>query len=78
VKAFNTLPAEILARDPAEGTSRRVLWLSSNDAAASAEIATLIDRLGFFPIQLGKLNEGGLLQQFAGPLTVHSLLKQSV
>lgn len=78
VKAFNTLPAEVLARDPAEGTSRRVLWVSSNDAPASAEIAELIERLGFFAIQLGKLNEGGLLQQFAGPLTVHSLLKQSV
>lgn len=76
VKAFNTLPAAVLAKEPAEAGSRRVLYVSSNDAPASAEIASLIERLGFFPIQLGKLAEGGLLQQFAGPLTVHSLMKQ--
>jgi predicted dinucleotide-binding enzyme len=76
VKAFNTLPAEVLARVPDEGEARRVLWVSSNDPAASAEVAALIERLGFFPVQLGKLNEGGLLQQFSGPLTVHSFVKQ--
>lgn len=76
VKAFNTLPAAVLAKDPAEGGARRVLWVSSNDAKASAEVAELIDRLGYFAIQLGKLAEGGLLQQFGGPLTVHSVMKQ--
>jgi predicted dinucleotide-binding enzyme len=76
VKAFNTLPAAVLAKDPAEGGARRVLWVSSNDAKASAEVAELIDRLGYFPVQLGRIAEGGLLQQFAGPLTVHSLMKQ--
>jgi 8-hydroxy-5-deazaflavin:NADPH oxidoreductase len=54
-----------------------VLFVSSNDAAANAEVAGLIERLGFFPIQLGKLGEGGLLQQFGGPLTVLSLMKQA-
>jgi predicted dinucleotide-binding enzyme len=77
VKAFNTLPAEILAKEPTEGGAHRVLFVSSNDAAANAEVAGLIERLGFFPIQLGKLGEGGLLQQFGGPLTVLSLMKQA-
>jgi hypothetical protein len=34
-------------------------------------LATL---LGFSPITLGRLEEGGLLQQFGGPLTMHSLI----
>jgi predicted dinucleotide-binding enzyme len=76
VKAFNTLPAAVLALDPAQDGGRRVLFLSGNDAAANQEIAGLIDRLGFAPIVLGKLREGGRLQQFGGPLITHNLIKK--
>lgn len=75
VKAFNTLPAAVLAADPAQNGGRRVLFVSGNDAAANAEIAGLIERLGFSAIDLGKLFEGGRLQQFGGPLTVHNLVE---
>lgn len=75
VKAFNTLPAAILAEDPAKDGGRRVLFVSGNDAKANAEVASLIEKLGFAPIQLGNLAEGGRLQQFGGPLTVHNLVK---
>lgn len=77
VKAFNSLPAPVLEADPAEGGGRRVLFVSSNDPAASTEVAALIEKLGFFPIQLGPIAAGGALQQFGGPLTVHSLIKQA-
>jgi predicted dinucleotide-binding enzyme len=76
VKAFNTLPAAVLALDPAQDGGRRVLFLSGNDAAANQEIARLIDRLGFAPIVLGNLQEGGRLQQFGGPLIAHNLVKK--
>ena len=76
VKAFNTLPAAVLASEPKQSDARRVLFLSSNDQQAVAEVESLIARLGFAPIALGKLNEGGRLQQFGGPLMVHSLMKQ--
>ena len=33
---------------------------------ASASVAGLVDRLGFAPIELGKINEGGLLIQARG------------
>lgn len=75
VKAFNTLPAAVLAKDPNDG-GRRVLFLSGNDATANAAVAGLIDRLGFAPIDLGPLAAGGRLQQFGNPLMVHSLIKQ--
>lgn len=77
VKAFNTLPAAVLAKDPAEDGGRRVLFLSGNDATANAEVAALVGKLGFAPIELGRIAEGGRLQQFGSHLMVHSLLKQS-
>ncbi|WP_424062261.1 NADPH-dependent F420 reductase [Paraburkholderia sp.] len=67
VKAFNHLPAGVLAqgaRTPQGG--RRVVFISSDDNAASASVSTLVDRLGFAPIELGKTGEGGLLIQARG------------
>lgn len=75
VKAFNTLPAAILAADPAEGHGRRVIFVSGNDVEANAEVAGLVEKLGFAPITLGKLTEGGLLQQYGGPLVIQNLVK---
>jgi len=75
VKAFNTLPAAILASDPAEGRGRRVIFVSGNDVEANAEVAGLVEKLGFAPIVLGKLTEGGLLQQYGGPLVIQNLVK---
>lgn len=76
VKAFNTLFATILARKPNEAAGRRVLFLSGDDQAANAQLAALIERFGYAPIDLGPIAAGGLLQQFGGPLTTHSLLLQ--
>jgi predicted dinucleotide-binding enzyme len=75
VKAFNTLPAAVLAADPGEGGGRRVLFVSGNDAEANSLVAALIEMLGFAPITLGKLAEGGLLQQYGGPLMAQKLIK---
>jgi len=66
VKAFNSLPAEILAEDPNVKGGRRVVFLSSDDEGAAVQVATLVERLGFAPVQLGKLAEGGLLIQARG------------
>jgi predicted dinucleotide-binding enzyme len=75
VKAFNTLPAAILAADPTVEGRHRVLFISGNDAEANSEVASLAEKFGFAPIILGKLGEGGLLQQFGGPLAIQNLLK---
>lgn len=73
MKAFNTIPAAILAADPAEYGGRRVVFLAGNDVAANAAVAGLIERLGFAAIDLGKVTEGGRLQQFGGPLVAVDL-----
>jgi predicted dinucleotide-binding enzyme len=75
VKAFNTLPAATLAADPTVEGRHRVLFISGNDAEANSEVARLAEKFGFAPIILGKLAEGGLLQQYGGPLTIHNLVK---
>jgi len=66
VKGFNHLGASVLAQDPAVNGGRRVVFLSSNDEAAATEIGALAETLGFAPIKLGKLSEGGLLVQGRG------------
>jgi len=76
VKAFNHLRAEILASDPQEKGGRRVLFYSGDDNTAKAEVAALIDRIGFAGIDLGSLAVGGKLAQFpGGPLPNQNLVK---
>ena len=42
------------------------MFLASDDDGAAAEIGALAENLGFSPIQLGGLSEGGLLVQTRG------------
>jgi 8-hydroxy-5-deazaflavin:NADPH oxidoreductase len=66
VKGFNHLVAATLDQDPAVHGGRRVVFLASDDDAAAAEIGALAENLGFAPIKLGGLSEGGLLVQARG------------
>ena len=66
VKGFNHLGAATLAQDPAAHGGRRVVFLASDDEAAAEEIGGLAEKLGFAPIKLGGLSEGGLLVQARG------------
>ena len=66
VKAFNHLPAGILAQDPNVKGGRRVIFLSSDNESATASVGALVEQLGFAPIGLGKLSEGGSLVQARG------------
>jgi 8-hydroxy-5-deazaflavin:NADPH oxidoreductase len=49
VKTFNQLPAALLASDPSQAGGRRVMFVSGNDADASATAAELARQLGFAP-----------------------------
>jgi 8-hydroxy-5-deazaflavin:NADPH oxidoreductase len=66
VKGFNHLPAKILAGGASVNGGRRVVFLSSDDEGAVAPVAALATRLGFAPINLGKLGAGGALVQARG------------
>jgi predicted dinucleotide-binding enzyme len=66
VKGFNHLAAAVLEQDPAVHGGRRVVFLASDDDGAAAEVGALAQKLGFSPVQLGGLSEGGTLVQARG------------
>lgn len=76
VKAANTLPPALLSADPHNGGGRRVLFMSSDDSAAKADVAALLEQFGFAVVDLGALRDGGRMQQFpGGPLPGLNLIK---
>ena len=60
VKAFNHLPAEELGTNPSLPGQRQVVFLSSNDPDASTSVAAVGTQLGFAPVELGRLDKGGV------------------
>ncbi|AZO03114.1 MAG: NADP oxidoreductase coenzyme [Mesorhizobium sp.] len=79
-KGFNHLVAATLATDPVVEGGHRVVFLSSDDEDAAAHVAALARQLGFAPVKLGKLNEGGALVHARGrtwsPLIFQDLFKK--
>lgn len=80
VKGFNHLIAATLASDPVSVAGHRVVFLSSDEESAYAPVESLAKQLGFAPVKLGKLNEGGALVHARGrvwgPLIFQDLSKQ--
>jgi predicted dinucleotide-binding enzyme len=81
IKAFNHLPAKVLAGDPVVAGHRRVIFLAGDDDAAIETVAALANRLGFAPVSLGTIAEGGRLVQARdkswGPLIFQDMFKQT-
>jgi predicted dinucleotide-binding enzyme len=78
VKGFNHLVAAVLDQDPAVHGGRRVVFLASEDDGATVEIGAVAENLGFAPINLGKLSEGGLLVHARGNKWGHLIFKDLV
>ncbi len=82
VKGFNHLVAARLAADPIVEGGHRVVFLSGDDEDAIAPVAALAKQLGFAPVKLGKLNEGGALVHARGrvwgPLIFQDLFKKEL
>ncbi|MFC5525328.1 NADPH-dependent F420 reductase [Rhodanobacter ginsengisoli] len=80
VKGFNHLLAGTLAEDPNVKGDRRVVFLSSDEEGAAETVGALAKQLGFAPVNLGKLGEGGALVQARGkswgPLIFQDLFKK--
>jgi 8-hydroxy-5-deazaflavin:NADPH oxidoreductase len=66
VKGFNHLVAAVLEQDPAVHGGRRVVFLTSDDDGAASEVGALAEKLGFAPVKLGGLAEGGMLVHARG------------
>lgn len=75
VKAFNHLDVNVLPEPEVSG-GKRVLFYSGDDAAAKAEVRTIIEATGFFAVDLGTLDVGGPLASLPfGSLAAHSFIK---
>lgn len=71
VKAFNTIYYKDLAEQGDTKLSfedRRAIFLAGDDTDAKAVVARLIEDIGFAPIDLGGLHEGGKRQQPGTPV----------
>ncbi|HEU0230795.1 MAG TPA: NAD(P)-binding domain-containing protein [Burkholderiaceae bacterium] len=79
VKAFNHLPVQQLGTNPSLSGQRQVVFVASDDAGASTAIAALATRLGFAPVELGRLDQGGaavhVLDGKRGGLLFQNLVK---
>lgn len=75
VKAFNHLDANTLAEPRAAG-GQRILFYSGDDAGAKAQVRKVLEKTGYFPVDLGTLDVGGhLASPPAGPLALLDLVK---
>lgn len=76
IKALNHLFASNLGADPRRPEGNRVLFLSGDDDAAKKEFGELLSGLGYAPVDLGGLADGGRLHQFpGGPLAGMDLVR---
>ena len=76
VKAFNAMYAEYIMADPRHRDGRQVLFFAGDDDAVNAEFVAFGEALGFAPVPLGGLREGGRLMQLGGPLCALHVIKQ--
>jgi len=60
VKAFNHLTAKQLGTNPHVKGQEQVVFVSSDHSDASAAVAAVTVQLGFAPIELGRLDQGGV------------------
>jgi predicted dinucleotide-binding enzyme len=74
VKAFNQLPMKVLAAPVPDG-GRRVVFVASDHADASATVSSVVRELGFAPIEVGKIAEGGRVIQARNALVFQNLIK---
>lgn len=71
VKAFNTMYCKTLATQGRPATAvedRLALFVSGDDAQAKGAVSRLTEDIGFAPIDLGSLHDGGRRQQPGSPL----------
>jgi hypothetical protein len=78
VKAFNTIYWEHL-RDQGDASlsleARRVIPLAGDDAEAKSVVASLIEQIGFAPLDLGSLRAGGRHMEPGQPIYNQTLTR---
>jgi 8-hydroxy-5-deazaflavin:NADPH oxidoreductase len=76
IKAFNAMYATYLRPNPRHREGRQVVFHAGDDNTACGDFNQPIAGLGFAPVRVGGLREGGKLIQLEGPLNALHALKQ--
>ena len=76
IKAFNAMSTSYLRPDPCHREGRQVVFYAGDDNAPCADFDQLISKLGFAPVRVGGLRDGGKLMQLGGPLSLLHVIKQ--
>jgi len=76
VKAFNQLPAELLAAKLDPGIGKRVVFIAADVPEAGDRIAELAGELGLAAVQVGAIDKGGRLIEVPGPLVLRNLVER--
>jgi 8-hydroxy-5-deazaflavin:NADPH oxidoreductase len=76
IKAFNAMSTSYLAADPRHDDGRQVVFYAGDDNTACTDFDQLLSALGFAPVYMGGLRDGGILMQLGGPLSLLHVIKQ--
>ena len=76
IKAFYAMSTSYLRPDPRHHDGRQVVFYAGDDDAACADFDQLISKLGFAPVRVDGLRDGGKLMQLGGPLSLLHVIKQ--
>lgn len=74
VKSFNHLFGQYM--DGKVNGGYRVLFYAGDDTDAKRTLHPLFDAMGFYPVDLGSLADGGRLMQVGGPLNGKHFIKR--
>ena len=74
VKSFNHLFGQYM--DGRVNGGRRVLFYAGDDSDAKRTLHPLFEAMGFYPVDLGGLADGGRLMQVGGPLNGKHFIKR--
>jgi predicted dinucleotide-binding enzyme len=76
IKAFNTLYAIYIAANPRHSAGRQVVFYAGDDEQARTVFHRFAGKLGFAPVAVGGLRDGGRLMQLGGSLSAVHVLRQ--
>ena len=76
IKAFNAMYASYIAAKPRHSEGRQVVFYAGDDRTSCADFDELVSGLGFAPVYVGGLRDGGKLMQIGGPLSTLHVIKQ--
>ncbi len=76
VKAFNQLPASVLSRSLSAEEGKIVIFIASDSDSGSKDVAAIAETLGFAPVELGRVAEGGRLIQAGNALVLRHFVER--